>query len=87
MRWVDNKEHHADELSEIVTYYFMTQRIKPPKDHEEATLKKYYRELSLLHKMIVHAMRAKQTTDLEQVKHLRHLIEEFKTSYLGEHSH
>jgi len=23
VRWVNNKEHHADELSEIATYYFM----------------------------------------------------------------
>jgi nickel superoxide dismutase len=29
VRWVQNKDSHADELSEIVTYYFMAQRIKP----------------------------------------------------------
>ena len=29
VRWVVNKEVHADELSDIVTYYFMAQRIKP----------------------------------------------------------
>ncbi|MFH1965988.1 MAG: superoxide dismutase [Ni] [Acidobacteriota bacterium] len=28
IRWVMNKEHHANELQEIVTQYFMTQRVK-----------------------------------------------------------
>ena len=28
VRWILNKENHANELSEIVTYYFMAQRIK-----------------------------------------------------------
>jgi len=84
VRWVDNKEHHADELSEIVTYYFMAQRIKPPKNHaDEAANAKYARELSLLHGMLLHSMKAKQTTDLEQVKALRGLIEKFRASYLG----
>ena len=27
VRWVNNKEKHADEISHIVTYYFMAQRI------------------------------------------------------------
>jgi nickel superoxide dismutase len=84
VRWVDNKEHHADELSEIVTYYFMAQRIKPPKDHgDEAANAKYTKELSLLHAMLIHSMKAKQTTDLEQVKALRGLIEKFRASYMG----
>ncbi|MCL5037474.1 MAG: superoxide dismutase, Ni [Chloroflexi bacterium] len=29
VRWVMNKDEHADALSNIVTYYFMTQRITP----------------------------------------------------------
>jgi hypothetical protein len=29
VRWVQNKEQHADALSEIVTGYFMAQRVKP----------------------------------------------------------
>jgi nickel superoxide dismutase len=37
VRWVGNKEHHADEISEIVTYYFMAQRLKPvEKKNDEA---------------------------------------------------
>ena len=29
VRWVNNKEVHADKLTEIVTCYFLAQRIKP----------------------------------------------------------
>jgi nickel superoxide dismutase len=40
VRWVRNKEHHADEISEIVTRYFMAQRVKPAeKKSEEAWLR------------------------------------------------
>ena len=36
IRWVVNKEQHANELQEIVTQYFMTQRIKlGAKDYEK----------------------------------------------------
>ena len=85
VRWVNNKEVHADELTEIVTYYFMAQRIKPPADGADAAAKaKYAKELSQLHRIMVHAMKAKQTTDLAHVEALRKLIHEFKHSYLGE---
>jgi nickel superoxide dismutase len=84
VRWIDNKDDHADQLSEIVTYYFMAQRIKPPQaGADDAATKKYATELSLLHRIMVHAMKAKQTTDQQHVKALRQLIGEFKTSYHG----
>jgi len=84
VRWVENKDHHADELSEIVTYYFMAQRLKPAEKKDEAAYSKYIGELTSLHEMIVYSMKAKQTTDLENVERLRALIEQFKASYLGE---
>ena len=92
VRWVNNKETHADKLTEIVTFYFMAQRIKPPADHaDKAALDKYLRQVTLLHQMVVQAMKAKQTTDPEHCEKLRTLIEEFRTSYLGKkaaaHSH
>lgn len=87
VRWVQNKEDHADKLTETVTYYFLTQRIKPVDGSDEAAAKKYMHELTLLHHIMVHAMKAKQTTDLDQVAKLRELIDAFKTSYLGEHEH
>jgi nickel superoxide dismutase len=88
VRWVVNKETHADELTEIVTFYFMAQRIKPPADQtDRAAVSKYVKELRLLHGMVVHAMKAKQTIELEHCEALRGLIKEFKGSYLGEEAH
>ena len=76
-----NKEKHADALSEIVTYYFMAQRIKPGSEN-------YALKVSQLHEMLVYSMKAKQTTDLANVEKLKELIHDFEHSYLGEqHKH
>jgi nickel superoxide dismutase len=83
VRWITNKEKHADMLMSIVTQYFMTQRIKSPKTADKQLQAKYIKELSLLHKMLIQAMKAKQTTDLEHCTTLRKLVEEFKLSYIG----
>jgi nickel superoxide dismutase len=81
VRWVLNKEKHADELSEIVTYYFMTQRIKPGGEE-------YATRLGQLHEILVYSMKAKQTTDLANVEKLKELIHQFEHSYMGEaHKH
>ena len=64
VRWVVNKEVHADELSDIVTYYFMTQRIKPG-------MPEYVNKLSLLHELLVTSMKVKQEADLAHVAKLR----------------
>ena len=81
VRWVLNKDKHADELSEIVTYYFLAQRIKPGCDD-------YALKVSQLHEMLVYSMKAKQTTDLANVEKLKELIHHFEHSYMGEeHKH
>ena len=79
VRWVSNKEKHANEVQHIVTQYFMTQRIKP-------TAKEYAEKVVVLHKMLIHAMKCKQTTDLSQVNALKSLLKEFEVLYFG-HSH
>lgn len=79
VRWIMNKETHADKIQEVVTEYFMTQRIKPDS-------KNYTEKLTLLHKMMIQAMLCKQTTDLSHVKELRSLLNQFGDLYF-EHSH
>ena len=74
VRWIMNKEDHANQLQEIVTQYFMTQRIK-------FDTKDYDKKLNLLHHMLVYAMKCKQTTDLENVEALKKLVKEFSDSY------
>jgi len=81
IRWIHNKEKHADELSHIVTYYFMAQRIKPVYKTNGKAYQVYVKELTLLHEVLVYSMKAKQTTDLSNVERLRTLSAEFRAVY------
>ena len=83
VRWVDNKEKHADEISHIVTYYFMAQRVKITPAGDAKANSAYVKKLTLLHQMLVYSMKAKQTTDLSNVDKLRHLLEDFHKAYSG----
>lgn len=74
VRWVMNKEHHADGLQKIVTQYFMTQRIK-------INAKNYAKKLGALHQMLIYSMKCKQTTDLANVNKLKNLVENFQALY------
>jgi nickel superoxide dismutase len=74
VRWIMNKEEHANQLQEIVAQYFMTQRIK-------FDTKEYEKKLNVLHHMLVYAMKCKQTTDMENVEALKKLVEEFRALY------
>ena len=87
VRWVQNKDEHADELSHIVTYYFMAQRVKPVDKSDAGQYSEYVKKLTLLHKMLVYSMRAKQTTDLANVEKLRSSLSEFRKAYFAEHHH
>lgn len=83
IRWTMNKDKHADELTDIATYYFLAQRIKPD-------MERYDENLKTLHQIMVYSMKCKQTTDLANVEKLKGLIHSFAHSYLGndhEHSH
>jgi nickel superoxide dismutase len=84
VRWIINKENHADQLSDIVTQYFMKQRIKLPEKTDGKAYDEYVKKLTLLHKLMVYSMRCKQTTNLDNVTTLRRTVTEFKMAYLGE---
>ena len=86
VRWVNTKEAHADELSETVTYYFMAQRVKLPEKGDTKAYNDYVKKLTLLHPMLIYAMKAKQTTDLANVQELRSLLDEFHKVYSGKGS-
>jgi nickel superoxide dismutase len=92
VRWVNNKDHHADELADIVSYYFLAQRIKPVETQDEKVLHEYGTKLELLHQMLYYAMKAKQTTELANVEKLRALLDQFHKVYFDQetqekHSH
>lgn len=84
VRWVVNKEDHANKIQEIVYQYFMNQRIKPVDGSDEAALDKYHHELTLLHHMLVYSMKSKQSLSIENTEKLRSLVDDFVLAYFGE---
>jgi nickel superoxide dismutase len=91
VRWVVNKEEHAQKIQDIVTAYFMAQRIKPAVDHDdEKAMNEYIHKLAILHAIQIHAMKAKQGTDLKEIENLRKMTKMFREAYFGkdaEHKH
>ena len=88
MRWVMNKEEHAKEMQEIVSQYFMHQRIKPKDPSQTEEYAKYIKQLTLMHQLSVFAMKAKQTTDLKYIERMREVLHDFEHAYFeGEHKH
>lgn len=83
IRWVVNKEEHATKLQQIVGQYFMHQRIKPVDKKDRPARRTYIRQLTLAHRLLVAAMKAKQTTDQAQIDELRSLLDDFRTAYFG----
>ena len=81
VRWVNNKEVHADHIREVVAQYFLAQRVKVPAEGDGAAYGAYTKQLALLHQMIVTAMKCKQTADLRNVKKLHGLLHEFQDLY------
>jgi len=84
VRWVKNKEVHADRMSEVVVEYFLRQRIKEPKADDAAAQKKYTDQLVALHRLLVTTMKAKQTVDPEIPGRLREQIKHFRSLYFSE---
>ena len=84
VRWVNNKDTHADEFTEIVTYYFLAQRIKITDANDKMAFADYQRKLTLLHQMMVYAMKSKQTTDLQNVQELTRLVDQFQEIYFSD---
>jgi nickel superoxide dismutase len=85
VRWITNKEEHANKIQDIVSQYFLHQRIKPVDPENEAAHKKYVTHLKLLHEILIYAMKAKQTTDLQYIEKLRMTVDKFEDAYFHTH--
>ena len=79
VRWVTNKESHAQKIIATISDYFLTQRVKPSQ-------KDYSSRLGAHHAVILAAMQAKQKTDLQAAATLRERIEAL-SPYYPEHAH
>ncbi len=83
VRWIDNKETHAGYIQHIISQYFLTQRVKPQDNKDAKVYEKYVKELTLLHEMLIAAMKCKQTTDPSELNNLKRVLEEFRISYFN----
>ena len=68
VRWVVNKEEHAKKIQEIVSQYFLHQRIKITDASDKEKFNKYVSLLTTLHEISVYSMKAKQSTDLANIE-------------------
>ncbi|MFC2151463.1 superoxide dismutase [Ni] [Bacteroidota bacterium] len=87
VRWVNNKEDHANKLQEIVSQYFLHQRIKPIDPDNTELYEEYIERLTLLHEILVYSMKAKQTTDLSYIEKLNKAVLAFEEVYFHSHDH
>jgi len=78
-RWVTNKEEHATKIQDTMTQYFLAQRVKLAVSSDE--LQAYFNKLTLIHQIILHAMKCKQTTDLANAQNLHDTIAAFTKAY------
>ena len=85
VRWVVNKEEHAVKIQEIVSQYFLHQRVKITDPDDKEQYDKYINQLAALHEIAVYSMKAKQSTDLANIEKLRESVEKFQGLYF--HSH
>jgi nickel superoxide dismutase len=81
VRWVTNKEKHAEDIQHIISQYFLTQRVKLVEKEDDKARKIRTEHLSLCHEILVYAMKTKQATDLLNVEKLKSAVKAFKDSY------
>ena len=75
VRWVNNKEQHAEKIMRTIADYFMAQKIKPPAAKDQKSHKPYMDQLARHHAVMVAAMKCKQTASDKAVKELQRAIE------------
>ena len=85
VRWVVNKEEHANKIQEIVSQYFLHQRIKPVDSTNKMEYEKYLNQLSKLHEILVFSMKSKQSTDINIIDNLRNAVNNFSGLYFHKH--
>lgn len=87
LRWIMNKEEHANKIQYIVAQYFMHQRVKPVSDTNNEKYEVYIKQLTLLHAIQIFAMKAKQTTNLDYIEKLNTSVQNFEQAYFIKHKH
>ena len=77
-RWISTKENHAQNIQEVISQYFLTQRIKQ-------NSKNYENELITLHQLLISVMKCKQSVEKNNLLRSNQLLKDFSEFYLDEH--
>ncbi|MEM1221292.1 MAG: superoxide dismutase [Ni], partial [Verrucomicrobiota bacterium] len=78
VRWVSNKESHAQKIIITMADYYLTQRVKPSQED-------YVERLTKHHAIILAAMKAKQNADIKYADALSKAIKEIAVYYPHTH--
>lgn len=74
VRWVNNKEAHAEHIITVMTDYFLTQRVKPSQND-------YSKRLEHHHAVIINAMKVKQSSLEDAVLTLKESLQVLEQYY------
>lgn len=80
VRWINTKEDHASHIIEVVSNYFLAQKVKPVASGAEG-YQAYLENLADHHAVIVAAMKTKQNADTKFVDALKAAIDQLDTHY------
>jgi len=77
-RWITAKEQHAQNIQNLTSEYFLTQRIKTNSES-------YTEKVVLLHKLLVSTMKCKQSVDKNNVSISNSILNSFIKLYFDKH--
>jgi nickel superoxide dismutase len=81
VRWIQTKEDHASHIIEVVSTYFLTQKIKPADPGNAAAWKTYISKLTACHQVMRAAMATKQRVNPDAAAKLQTAIDQLKSLY------
>ena len=79
VRWVNTKEEHATRIIDVISVYFLTQKLKPVAEGADGRTK-YLARLEAAHGVMKAAMKTKQTVDTSNVEALRNALKAFHSA-------
>ena len=85
VRWTLTKEEHASRIIEVVSQYFLTQKLKPVDAQDKKTRTAYLDTLAACHGVMRAAMVAKQKADPAAAEALSSAIEAMKKHFPHAH--
>ena len=84
IRWVNTKEEHAYNIQNIISEYFLTQRLKF-KDFNTSDREEYVKQVTILHQLLIAAMKCRQTINASNCDTVLSLLNDFSNLYFDEH--